>query len=514
MKQSSVLILLIVCLCALLSAGCTSPAGSPAQPAPATPAAPQQSPGAALSAQGEAAFTANDYALAADFFRLAQENYTAAGDKASSLKARDRVFQSLGAAADFPLNRSQADAALAQALPDATAAQRLAWLDEPNMATIRRNGEVLYFSDTVNNVKYHHPVLMQQENRRQGHTPLYDDLMPVINAQWKDGAGPYGAPVAYTGSTDLAIPRSELPATGTLKLWMPVPIETGSQTNVTIVAVEPAKYVKSSTGTGADIGIVYLEIPLDEIKDPFLNVSARYRFVQHEQRFVVDPAKVKPYDTGSPEYVKYTGSSGNIVVTPEMKAKALSIIGNETNPYLQAQKIYWDTVTTHPYSHAPHMWLEVTGTPESVYVLNTGIGDCGSQSMYYVALLRSIGIPARAAGGYQMIQGFAGTHFWAEYYLEGYGWIPVDVTGSEGGTWSYSATPADLQRYQEYFFGSLDPYRYVIQKDVDIPLTPGTGTAVVTPAGFLQFPKAVCDTCPENPMILTLTNAKVTVTKE
>ena len=43
--------------------------------------------------------------------------------------------------------------------------------------------------------------------------------------------------------------------------------------------------------------------------------------------------------------------------------------------------------------------------------------------MYFAALCRSIGIPARAVGGYQMIQGFAGTHFWAEYYLEGYGWF-------------------------------------------------------------------------------------------
>ena len=512
MKQLPILIILVLCICVLLAAGCSSPS-SPAQPAPtAVPLA--KSPGDTLSAQGETAFAGNDYDLAADLFRLAQENYTAAGNTVQAVRARDRAFQALGAAGDFPLNRSQADAAVAAALPDATAAERSAWLDEPNMATIRRNGEVLYFADTANNVKYHHPVLIQQENERKHYTPLYDELMPVINAKWKDGTGPYGSPVAYTGSTDLAIPRSELPANGTLKLWMPVPIETGSQTNVTIISVEPEKYVKSSTGTGADIGLVYLEIPLGEVRDPFLNVSARYRFVQHEQRFVIDPAKVKPYNTSSPEYVKYTGSSRNIVVSPEMKAKALSVVGNETNPYLQAQKIYWDTVTTHPYSHAPHFWLEVTNTPESVYVLHTGIGDCGSQSMYYVALLRSLGIPARAAGGYQMIQGFAGTHFWAEYYLEGYGWIPVDVTGSEGGTWSYNATPADLQRYQEYFFGSLDPYRYVIQKDVDIPLTPGTGTAVVTPSGFLQFPKAVCDTCGENPMILALTDAKVTVTKE
>ncbi len=509
MKRTLILTLLIICICALLAAGCTT-RSTPAQ----QPVTPAESPGDALFARGENAFSSNNYPEAANYYKLAQENYAAAGDRVSALRARDMAFMAFGADADFPDNRSVVEARLAKALPEASAAQRAAWLDEANMATIRRGEEVLYFWDTVNNVKYHHPVLMQQENARKNHTPLYDELIPLITANWKEGAGTYGDPVAYTGSTDLAIPRGDLPATGTLKLWLPVPVETGSQTSVTIISVEPARYVKSPADTSADLGLVYLEVPLEEIKDPFLNVTARYRFVQHEQRFAIDPTKVKPYNTSSPEYMKYTAPSGKIVITPEMKAKALSVVGNETNPYLQAQKIYWDVITTHPYSHAPHFWMDATGTPESGYFLTTGVGDCGTQSMYYAALLRSIGIPARATGGYQMIQGYAGTHFWAEYYLEGYGWVPVDVTAAEGGDWSYNATPAELQRYKEYFFGSLDPYRYVIQKDVDIPLTPGSGDAAVPPSGLLQFPKVVCDTCEDNPMIQTITYSKVTVTKE
>ncbi len=87
-----------------------------------------------------------------------------------------------------------------------------------------------------------------------------------------------------------------------------------------------------------------------------------------------------------------------------MKAKAQEIVGNETNPYLEAQKIYWYIMDTLPYSHAPHIWLDASGTPESVYVLDTGIGDCGSQSMYFAALCRSLGIPARAVGGYQLVR--------------------------------------------------------------------------------------------------------------
>ena len=58
-----------------------------------------------------------------------------------------------------------------------------------------------------------------------------------------------------------------------------------------------------------------------------------------------------------------TASGTNIVITPEMKEKAEEIVGNETNPYLQARMIYWYIVTTLPYSHAPHIYLEAARHP-------------------------------------------------------------------------------------------------------------------------------------------------------
>ncbi|WP_319579418.1 transglutaminase domain-containing protein [uncultured Methanospirillum sp.] len=472
------------------------------------------SQGDTLFAQGEKEFNASNFHSAADMFTLAQEKYSTAGDRAAYIRARDMSFLSTNAGTNFPYNRSEIETEMAQAFPNASAAQRDAWLDAPMTATLKSEGEVWYFSETIHNVRNHNPSILQEENTRAHHTPLYDELIPLITASWNNGNGTYGAPVTYTGSTVLNIPRENLPANGTLKVWMPVPIESGSQTNVTILSMEPSQYVQSSTGVGGDIGLVYLEIPLEEITDPFLNITARYSFVQHEQRFSIDPAKVLPYNTSSPEYLQYTASSKNVALTPEIKATALSIVGNETNPYFQAQKLYWDTITTHPYSHAPHFWLDVTGIPESQYVLETGIGDCASQSLYFAALCRSLGIPARATGGYQMIEGSAGTHIWAEYYLEGYGWIPVDVTAAEGGDASYNATPDDLHRYKAYYFGSLDPYRFIIQKNLDLPVIPDAGDAVIPPSGWVQLPKIACDTCTDNPMTLSFMFSKVTVTKE
>ena len=65
--------------------------------------------------------------------------------------------------------------------------------------------------------------------------------------------------------------------------------------------------------------------------------------------------------------------------------------------------------------------------------------------------------------------------------------------------------------FKAYFFDSLDPYRYIIQKDVDIPLTPDPGDAVLFKM-VVQSPKAVCDTCPDD-VDLTLQQYYTTTVK-
>ncbi len=110
----------------------------------------------------------------------------------------------------------------------------------------------------------------------------------------------------------------------------------------------------------------------------------------------------------------------------------------------------------------------------------------------------------------------AGTHVWAEYYVEGYGWIPADVTVAEGADWSYNATPADRERYRDFFSRNLDPDRYIIQKDVDVPLSPDPGPGeVVTTRNTIQIPIAVCDSCTENPSIMIPRDSwTISVTRE
>jgi transglutaminase-like putative cysteine protease len=70
--------------------------------------------------------------------------------------------------------------------------------------------------------------------------------------------------------------------------------------------------------------------------------------------------------------------------------------------------------------------------PSALDVLRTKVGDCNEHTALYVAMARSIGLPARIAVGLVYVHGAFYYHAWPEVYLrEGADrglWLPVDPT--------------------------------------------------------------------------------------
>jgi transglutaminase-like putative cysteine protease len=58
-------------------------------------------------------------------------------------------------------------------------------------------------------------------------------------------------------------------------------------------------------------------------------------------------------------------------------------------------------------------------------MLNNGRGECGEYTALFVAVCRAAGIPARAQVGF-FVKGPNNVHVWAEFYVPGFGWVPVD----------------------------------------------------------------------------------------
>jgi hypothetical protein len=242
-----------------------------------------------------------------------------------------------------------------------------------------------------------------------------------------------------------------------LKVWIPIPREWDSQKNVQIVSVQPEPH---SRYTDPEYGnhIFYWDFGKYPEK-PSYRVDIKVRLISYQIRTKIDTSNIKPFDTTSVEYKLYTRSEHIINISPKVKELAKEAIGNETNPYLQAQKILtFVNMKIHWFQHMGDRsldWLLSHPVIDESSGQEYYTGDCSHYSALFVAMCRSVGIPARSVDGrigwapflnednsktifpqdtLVSDDGFAGAqhhglgvHMWAEFYLQDIGWIPADA---------------------------------------------------------------------------------------
>jgi len=331
-----------------------------------------------------------------------------------------------------------------------------------------------FFSDFEQNLFYRDPELQARHPEWTEKTrPLVSAFLEEYNSvtqltdTFKPRITPYFKPRTIYVDYSISVPKDELPDAGFLKLWVPLPLLSSYQNNISFMDIQPQEAVQGYPIVDGDIAYLYLRFDMETVSDP-LDIRVAYTYTRYQQHFDIDENRLATYDTDSPLYQTYTKSAGNITFDGRFRELALRIVGNETNPYRQARLIY-DYVVDHIYySFMAHVYYEAEGIPESVVVLENGYGDCGSQSIFFTALCRSIGIPARTTGGFQLFSDHLGTHFWAEFYLPEYGWIPVDTSAGQIANYTSGITEEERSAFKAYFFGNLDPLRLTVQNDVDI----------------------------------------------
>jgi transglutaminase-like putative cysteine protease len=388
----------------------------------------------------------------------------------------------------YPYSLSELKELILQAYPEASEEQITLWTTEETLHKWTYDGETHYFSDTVANLKYRYLDLMFADEASQAsYGSLLEDVLAIIAGQPDNSFTQYGHPAQYRGIHTISVPRGELPQTGTLRLWLPIPINTGAQTETVIESVTPEKWMKFPASIDRDIGLAYLEVPLEELEEDLL-IQLAFVFTHYEQHYDVDPTAVGEYDRDSEVYRHYTGSYGNTEINDEIIDMANHIAGDESNPYLAARKIYDYIVENVTYCLMPHLLFHPrTEMAESSYVHRYQQGDCGAQSMYFTAMCRALGIPARTTGGWQLFSGEFSGHFWAEFYLPNYGWIPVDTSFGQLSYYPKEASAEDQKAFIDFCFASQDSMRCVVQKDTDIPLIPKAQGMVLLPLA-IQMP--------------------------
>jgi hypothetical protein len=154
-------------------------------------------------------------------------------------------------------------------------------------------------------------------------------------------------------------------------------------------------------------------------------VEISYNVTSFAVRYQINPILVADYNKSSSLYRVYTQPETLIESdSQEINSTAQNIVGDEDHVHEKVYKIY-NFVVKHLNYKAQEDEMG------ALWALNNGVGDCSEFSYLFVALCRAAGIPARVQAGFAFHhenEVVEDGHMWAEYYIENYGWIPVDAT--------------------------------------------------------------------------------------
>jgi transglutaminase-like putative cysteine protease len=124
------------------------------------------------------------------------------------------------------------------------------------------------------------------------------------------------------------------------------------------------------------------------------------------------------------------------------------------------------------------------GRGDALWACDAKHGNCTDFHSLFIALARSEEIPSRFTIGFPLPEGLhqgaiPGYHCWAEFYVNGPGWVPVDISEA----WKHPAR-------HDYFFGTLDVNRVGFSRGRDLTLSPKQDGP---PLNYFVYPYAEVD---------------------
>ena len=199
-------------------------------------------------------------------------------------------------------------------------------------------------------------------------------------------------------------------------------------------------------------------------KDSGKEVDIRYRVTRREK---------SAYDTNE-DVAPHLLPEKLVPFDPRFKEIAAETVQNKTGDLVRARALYDHVIERMRYMKYGKGW----GKGDAVYACNLKTGNCTDFHAYFIALARSVNIPARFAVGAAIPSerhsgGIDGYHCWVEFYAEGK-WWPVDI--SEADKYSVLST---------YYFGHHPANRFEMSRGRDLDFEPGPSSG---PINFLAFP--------------------------
>lgn len=270
------------------------------------------------------------------------------------------------------------------------------------------------------------------------------------------------------------------PGATKLQLWIPVPVSDAEQKISRLTINSPAPYVLHEDPEYHN-HYAYLELDPRVQMVPF-EVRMHFQVERREHRVALNPA---PGSSNAPEPKpaelarflqadRLVPTDGVIAALAEQETRGL------TQPLDKARAIYNYVVSTMRYDKSGQGW----GRGDAIYACTVRKGNCTDFHALFIGMMRAAGLPARFEIGFPLPSdrhtgNIPGYHCWAQFYLLGVGWVPVDASEA----WKNPAK-------HDYFFGAHDENRVLFSRGRDIRFNPAQQG---DPVNYFIYPYAELD---------------------
>jgi transglutaminase-like putative cysteine protease len=279
----------------------------------------------------------------------------------------------------------------------------------------------------------------------------------------------------------------ELPAGAhRVEVWLPYPVSDDSQ-EVTVDAVTaPASYeVVKEPRFGNSI----LHLALTEPRERELAVDMKVRVRRREyiRRDFAVAAGAKPTAATAAATSAATAAVSPwlrpdrlVPLDERIRTLAAEVTRGRQGELEKARAIYDYVVATMSYDKSGTGW----GNGDIYWACDAKRGNCTDFHALFIGLARAVGIPAKFEIGLPLPESrgqgeIGGYHCWAEFYLAGYGWVPVDASEARKNP-----------EKRGYFFGALDENRVQLSIGRDLVLAPRQAGA---PLNYFIYPYVEVD---------------------
>lgn len=263
------------------------------------------------------------------------------------------------------------------------------------------------------------------------------------------------------------------------RIWIPLPQSDRYQTIRNLKIEAPFAYTERKDQEYGN-EYLYVEVPASKIAQP-ADVRVTFAVTRREHRVPLEPRPASAPSPASPaDLQRY--------LQPDRLIPLQGVIGQlsaqETqglqDPLAKARAIYNYVIATMRYDKSGTGW----GNGDAVWACTAKRGNCTDFHSLFIGMMRAAGIPARFEIGFPLPEDqhdgvIPGYHCWAEFYVEPYGWIPVDASEA----WKHPDK-------KDYFFGAHDDNRVQLTIGRDIRLDPPQQGQ---PLNYFVYPYAELD---------------------